>query len=72
MQIQVSGKKIDIGEALTTHVKERLTKGVSKYFEHAITADVVFSKEAHLLRADIHVNEGTGAGILIKSRAENV
>ena len=71
MQIQVSGKKLDIGEALTTHVKERLIKGVSKYFEHAINADVVFSKEAHLMRADIHVNEGTGAGIMIKSRAEN-
>ena len=72
MQIQVSGKKLDIGEALTTHVKERLTKGVGKYFEHAITAEVVFSKEAHLMRADIHVNEGTGSGITIKSRAENV
>ena len=71
MQIQVSGKKLDIGDALTTHVKERLNKGVSKYFEHAITADVVFSKEAHLMRADIHVNEGTGAGIMIKSRAEH-
>ena len=70
MQIQVSGKKMDVGEALTTHVKERLLKGVGKYFEHAINAEVVFSKEAHLLRADIHVNEGTGAGITINSRAE--
>lgn len=71
MQIQVSGKKMDVGEALTTHVKERITKGVSKYFEHAITAEVVFSKEAHLFRTDIHVNEGTGAGITINSRADN-
>ncbi len=71
MQIQVSGKKIDIGEALTTHVKERLSKGVSKYFEQAINAEVVFSKEAHMFRADIHVNEGTGNGIAIKSRADN-
>ena len=71
MQIQVSGKKLDIGEAFTTHVKERLTKGVSKYFEHAILADVVISREAHLFRADIHVNEGTGAGIMMKSRADN-
>ena len=71
MQIQVSGKKIDIGEALTTHVKERLTKGVSKYFDHAIHADVVFSKEAHMFRADIHVNEGTGNGVAIKGRADH-
>lgn len=72
MQIQVSGKKMDVGEALTTHVRERLEKGVSKYFEHAITADVVFAREAHLFRADIHVNEGTGNGIMVKGRAENV
>lgn len=71
MQVKVSGKKIDIGEALTTHVKERLTKGVSKYFEQAIHAEVVFSKEAHLMRADVHVNEGTGNGITIKSRGEH-
>lgn len=71
MQIQVSGKKIDTGEALTTHVKNRLEKGIKKYFEHAILADVVFAREAHLFRADIHVNEGTGNGIAIKGRGEH-
>lgn len=71
MQIQVSGKKMDVGEALTTHVRDRLEKGVSKYFEQAITADVVFCKEAaHLVRADILVNEGTGNGMIVKGRAE--
>lgn len=70
MQIQVSGKKMDVGEALTTHVRDRLEKGVNKYFEQAVTAGVVFCKEAHLIRADIHVNEGTGNGVTVKGSAE--
>lgn len=69
MQTSVSGKQIAIGAALQEHVKERLTKAVTKYFDRAINADVVFSKEAHLFRADLLVNEGTGTGIIIKATA---
>lgn len=71
MQIQVSGKQIDVGSALTEHVEERLMKGVSKYFDKAINANVVFSKESHLNCADIVVNEGTGTGTVIKGQGKS-
>lgn len=66
MQISVSGKQLDVGQSLRTHVERRLSDGVSKYFEKAIDANVVFSKQSHLFRADVLVNEGTGTGIVIK------
>jgi len=67
VQISVSGKKIDVGSSLKTHVESRLGSSVSKFFDKAIDANVVFSKESHMFRADVIVNEGTGTGIVIKS-----
>lgn len=58
MQISVSGKQIDIGDALRTHVEEHLSSSVEKYFGNAIDGNVVFSREAHLFRTDINVNAG--------------
>lgn len=69
MQIAVSGKQIDIGEALQTYVKGELPKSVTKYFESAVSANIVFSKESHLFRADIVVNEGTGTKFVVKADA---
>ena len=72
MQIKVSWKHLEIGQALQEHVSERLDRGVSKYFDNAVSADVVFSKDAHLFRATIFVNEGTDPNVIIRAQAENV
>jgi ribosomal subunit interface protein len=63
MQVQVSGKQIDIGDALHTHVEERLQAIVAKYFDHAIDASVVFAREAHLFGADCSVHVGSGISV---------
>ena len=70
MQIKVSGKQIDIGASLTEYVKDAIEKSVSKYFDRAINANVVFSKEKHLSCADIVVNDGTGVGPVIKGNGK--
>jgi ribosomal subunit interface protein len=53
MQLSVTGKQIDVGEALRQHVEATLTGIVDKYFEKAIEAHVVFSREGNLIRSDI-------------------
>jgi ribosomal subunit interface protein len=58
MQLQVSGKQIDVGDALRAHVERRLSNGVAKYFDRAIDAHVVISREAHHFRADCTVHVG--------------
>ncbi len=60
MQVAVTGKQIDVGEALTGHVEARLTDVVEKYFEHPVDASTVFSREGKSgqLRADITVHVG--------------
>lgn len=73
MQITVSGKQIDIGQALQEHVETRLRELIEKYLDRVTDAMVVFSKESHLFRADIIVNSGTGthARTTIKGQAES-
>lgn len=71
MQLSVTGKHLDVGKSLREYVETELNGIVTKYFEHAISADVVFTKVRHLFRADIVVNEGTGTSTLIKSNAED-
>lgn len=71
MHITVSGKQIDVGKALQNYVETDLQDAVKKYFEHAVSADVVFSKSRYLFRADVIVNEGTGTHVIIKANAED-
>ncbi|MBM3600753.1 MAG: ribosome-associated translation inhibitor RaiA [Alphaproteobacteria bacterium] len=60
MQISVKGKQLDVGDSLRGHVESNLGRSVAKYFNRPIEAQVVFSREAHLLRADISVHAGRG------------
>jgi ribosomal subunit interface protein len=71
MQITVSGKHLEVGSALHDYVEASLQDAVTKYFEHAISADVVFTKVRHLFKVDILVNEGTGTQLVIKANAED-
>src|ERR1700743_3180061 len=67
MNVQIKGKQLDVGEALRGHVQQHLSDIVSKFFENPLEATVVFSREAHLFRADISVH--AGRGILLQSNS---
>lgn len=68
MQIHISGRHVDLGEAFQTHVEKRLQDGLSKYLDRILSVDIVVSKEAHnQFQVSIHGNTGTHAGIVIKS-----
>jgi ribosomal subunit interface protein len=58
MNLTVSGKQIDIGEALRSHVQRSLDAAVSKYFDGALEGTVTFSRHAHEFRSDISVHVG--------------
>jgi ribosomal subunit interface protein len=60
MQLTVTGKQIDVGEALRRHVEASLGSILGKYFKTAIEAHVVVSKEAHLSRAEVSLHIGRG------------
>ena len=68
MHITVTGKQIDVGDALRRHTQAAIEDIAEKYFGNALEAHVVFSREAHLIECDLQVH--VGRGILVRSEAE--
>lgn len=62
MDIRVSGHQVDTGDALKTHVQDRLQGIADKYFSRALSAQVTFGKApiAHGFTCDViaHVMQG--------------
>ncbi|WP_298294752.1 ribosome-associated translation inhibitor RaiA [uncultured Litoreibacter sp.] len=60
MRYQISGKQIDIGVALQTHVESELAEMLGKYAGRPTDATVVFSKHAHeyVCEATVHLSTG--------------
>lgn len=63
MRYQITGKQIDIGEALQAHVQSELGGVVSKYAGRPTDANVVFSKSGHefVCEAVVHLSTGLTA-----------
>ncbi len=58
MEISIKGKHVDVGVSLRSHAEDNLNANVKKYFDRALDATVIFSREARLFRADISVHVG--------------
>ena len=67
MQLSITGKQTEIGEALRHHIEGSLGSILDKYFKTAIEAHVIVSKEAHLSRTEISIH--IGRGIVVNARA---
>ena len=60
MQITVSGKQVDLSDALRTRVSEGLDTIAGKYFDSALEASVTFSRARSFFTCDINVHAGRG------------
>lgn len=72
MRYQISGKQIDIGEALQTHVKAELGAAVEKYAERPTDAQVVFSKNASAFVCESVVHLSTGLTAQARGQAHEI
>lgn len=64
MQVQVSGKHVNVGQALRTRVTDDLTASIGKYFERGGDAEVVVAKDGHGFRVDCVVALASGQRLL--------
>lgn len=60
MDITISGKNMETGDALKQHVQDSILAMVEKYFERATNAQVVFTMEGSRVTADCHIHLPTG------------
>ena len=69
MQINVSGRHMEVGDALRSHIQQRVDGGVNKYLDRIASLNVVVSKEKNAFSVDIVGNIGTHAGLVVKASA---
>ncbi len=60
MQITISGKQVDLSDALQTRVADQLEGVAGKYFDHALEAQVTFSRARSFFVCDINLHAGRG------------
>jgi ribosomal subunit interface protein len=61
MPLRVSGKNIDIGEALRRRVNERLVEAVGKYFDRGYSGHVTIGKDGFGFRTECAIHLDSGA-----------
>ncbi|MGK7753183.1 MULTISPECIES: ribosome hibernation-promoting factor, HPF/YfiA family [unclassified Roseovarius] len=72
MRYQISGKQIDVGQALQTHVENELNSIVEKYAERPTDAHVIFSKSASEFVCEATVHLSTGMTATAKANAHEI
>jgi len=72
MRYQISGKQIDIGTALQTHVEQELNVVVKKYAERPTDANVIFSRAANEFVCEATVHLSTGLTATAKAHAHEI
>src|SRR3978361_2286823 len=60
MQITVSGKQVDLSDALRIRVSTQMDTIAAKYFDHALEAQVTFSRARSFFACDINMHAGRG------------
>ena len=66
LDVNVSGKHMDVGDTLRTRIADELTAGVGRYFERGGEADVFVGKEGHSVCVDLVLRLANGQRLVAK------
>jgi len=69
MQVQITGKNVDVGDALKSHITARLDQDVAKYFDDDASGHVTVAKEGGEFRSDCSLI--LRSGINLQSRGQS-
>jgi len=72
MRYQISGKQLDIGNALQTHVEAELNVIIGKYSGRPTEAVVTFSKSAGEFVCESIIHLSTGLSVQARSHAHDI
>jgi ribosomal subunit interface protein len=68
MKITVSGKQVELSDALRTRVTHQLKQIAGKYFDDALEANVTFGRARSFFTCDINIH--TGRGLVLRGEGE--
>lgn len=60
MQVQITGKHVELGDALRTRIADDLSSSIEKYFDRGGGADVVVMREGNAFKVDCAVTLASG------------
>ncbi|MEN0041165.1 MAG: ribosome-associated translation inhibitor RaiA [Pseudomonadota bacterium] len=68
MSLRITGKQMDIGDALKGRIDDRITEAVDKYFGHGFGGHVVMEKQGSFFIADCKVHLDSGIELQTSAR----
>lgn len=71
MDVQITGKGIDLGEALQLHVRDNVSAGVHKYFERSAEATVNFGKDGNQFTTEATVHLASGVFLAANGKGQD-
>jgi len=69
MQVQISGKSVNVGDSLRSHIDDRLEQTVGKYFDGDADGHVTLMREGNDFRVECVVHLSSGIVLQAKGQA---
>ncbi|MDD9909188.1 MAG: ribosome-associated translation inhibitor RaiA [Ahrensia sp.] len=68
MSLRISGKHMDIGDALRSRIEDRISEAVDKYFGHGFSGHVTMEKQGSFFLADCMLHLDSGISLQASAR----
>ncbi|AXS39145.1 ribosome-associated translation inhibitor RaiA [Breoghania sp. L-A4] len=69
MTLRISGKNVDVGDAMRVHAQERIDDALSKYFDGGYDGTVTLGREGSGYRAECKIHLDTG--VVLQTSADS-
>jgi len=71
MALRISGKNVDVGDALRVHVTDRIEDALSKYFTGGFTGHVTLSREGTGFKSECSLHLDTGINLQVSAQDQD-
>ncbi len=71
MALRISGKNVDVGDALRVHITDRIEDALSKYFTGGFTGHVTLSREGAGFKSECTVHLDTGIVLQVSAQDQD-
>ncbi|ODN69369.1 ribosome hibernation-promoting factor, HPF/YfiA family [Methylobrevis pamukkalensis] len=72
MNLRITGKNVDIGQALREHIEAKISEALGKYFDGGYTGHVVVEREGSGYASDCNIHLDTGTVLQAHGRSHEV
>ena len=71
MALRISGKNVDVGDALREHITDRIDDALSKYFTGGFTGHVTLSREGTGFKSECNLHLDTGIVLQVSAQDQD-